>query len=311
MTPQVFLEKSCQKLKTYKNNTEKWFGKLVNTLYYRIRYGGNYISVNCWVEQRCGHLYHRNFGDELNIYLMEAMTGKTVVSTQSVFQSSKPNYMVIGSILDSDTINSSSVVWGAGTMWGYDRSIKAKPQKVCAVRGKLTQRYLVSQGISCPDVYGDPALLMPLVYNPVVEKKYRIGVIPHVFDLDSPIVKRLTSLSTDLHVISFENYKDWHHVIDEIKSCDFIISSSLHGLILSDAYHIPNAWVKFSDKIHGGDYKYLDYFSGVNRNTSQVYIVKEEASFEDVCSLVKEYSPIEYDPSALLHACPFKINLAI
>ena len=39
----------------------------------------------------------------------------------------------------------------------------------------------------------------------------------------------------------------------------------MHGLIVSDAYNIPNKWVKFNDKINGDDTKYYDYFKSVKR----------------------------------------------
>ena len=59
--------------------------------------------------------------------------------------------------------------------------------------------------------------------------------------------------------------KDIDLVINDILSCEKTISSSLHGLIVSDAYNIPNKWVKFNDKINGDDTKYYDYFKSVKR----------------------------------------------
>ena len=46
-------------------------------------------------------------------------------------------------------------------------------------------------------------------------------------------------------VIHMANYKDWHDVIDEINQCQFILSSSLHGLIIADSYGIPNNGLSF------------------------------------------------------------------
>jgi len=68
----------------------------------------------------------------------------------------------------------------------------------------------------------------------------------------------------DIKVINLIN-KDIELVINDILSCEKTISSSLHGLIVSDAYNIPNKWVKFNDKLCGDDTKFYDYFKSVKR----------------------------------------------
>ena len=51
----------------------------------------------------------------------------------------------------------------------------------------------------------------------------------------------------------------WENVIDSIVSCKAVVSSSLHGLICSDAYSIPNLWLD-EFKLQKGDFKFKDYF---------------------------------------------------
>ena len=52
----------------------------------------------------------------------------------------------------------------------------------------------------------------------------------------------------------------WENVIDAIVSCKSVVSSSLHGLICSDAYNIPNLWID-EFELKEGDFKFKDYFS--------------------------------------------------
>ena len=87
--------------------------------------------------------------------------------------------MIIGSILDRGT--KSSIIWGAGLISEDSEPIEI-PKKIYAVRGPKTREKLLKSGIDCPEIYGDPALLLPKIYNPKIEKKYELGVIPHYID---------------------------------------------------------------------------------------------------------------------------------
>lgn len=60
-------------------------------------------------------------------------------------------------------------VWGAGII-SENSLLKEKPSKVYAVRGPLTRQRLIKEGIDCPEIYGDPALLIPYYYRPKVTK---------------------------------------------------------------------------------------------------------------------------------------------
>lgn len=109
-----------------------------------------------------------------------------------------------------------------------------------------------------PEVYGDPALLLPLVYNPEVEQESIVGYIPHYVDK-----KLLPPLQEDEILIDVQ--QDWKKTVRDIKRCSMIISSSLHGIVAAEAYGIPAVWVSYSDKIIGGDLKFQDYFLGTDR----------------------------------------------
>jgi hypothetical protein len=54
-------------------------------------------------------------------------------------------------------------------------------------------------------------------------------------------------------------------IADEIVQCEFVLCSSLHGIIFSDSYGVPNAHMKYKDNVHGDLYKFLDYYESVGR----------------------------------------------
>ncbi|MGN1213707.1 MAG: polysaccharide pyruvyl transferase family protein [Bacteroidaceae bacterium] len=290
------------------NNYIKKFVYLsANTLYeWFFRRSTDVIALNSWLVSHKGRVMCRNFGDELNVHLLAKLTGKTIVDYNSYFHRPFTNYMVIGSIIDGFT-DSKSVVWGSGLLSDKE-PLKKKPAKVCAVRGKITRDFLLANGVECPEVYGDPALLTPYIYSPQVEKKYKIGVIPHIRDIDNPqIAEFVAKNSGEVHLIDFARYDDWHDVIDEICSCRHIVSSSLHGLILADAYKIPNLWISVSDKVKGIDCKFADYFSGVGREFVSPMSFGADNDVAELCRKMSGYVPLSYNPLKLVEACPFEI----
>ena len=55
-------------------------------------------------------------------------------------------------------------------------------------------------------------------------------------------------LGDGCHVISMINYDKWTDVIDDICSCEYILSNSLHGLIVADAYGVKNLFCEEKSK---------------------------------------------------------------
>ncbi|KEQ28195.1 hypothetical protein N180_00730 [Pedobacter antarcticus 4BY] len=148
-----------------------------------------------------------------------------------------------------------SDIWGSGFMNKCD---SFKGGKTFAVRGKLTDRKLIEEGFNGCSVYGDPALLLPLWIEPKHEKHYKLGIVPHWHEVD----------------YFLENYKDKYHIIDlrtrdiekvvkEIMACEYVLSTSLHGVIVAHAYNIPSLWIK-KGYIDTDGFKFNDYFSSVD-----------------------------------------------
>lgn len=285
----------------------KFIWNILDTVYFVLKCKNNYIAVNCWVSQRFGHVIPNNFGDDINIPLIEFLTGKKVRVYNNIINKPSINYLCIGSVIDYFG-DSQSIIWGSGFLC-EDSILKYKPVKVYAVRGPLSRDLLLKQGIPCPEVYGDPALLFPLIYNPKIEKKYKLGIIPHYVDFDLPQVKEFRDQHKEILFIKLKGYSSWQEVIDQIMSCENIASSSLHGLIISDAYNIPNIRIQLSNKVRGGDFKYKDYYSGVNKAYSESIDSTTSIDIKYIYDKLSNYSKIEYDYKALLQAFPLLASI--
>ena len=179
------------------------------------------------------------------------------------------------------------------------------------MRGRLTRDRLVAQGIDCPEVYGDPALLLPLIYDKPVERHHTIGIVAHYMDEYDEKIKTFLADNPDATLISLTRYGHWRGVVDQIRSCEVVVSSSLHGLIIADAYGVRNAWMELSDKVEDRGFKFRDYFSSVGRDTSAPVDCTTSISREAIERAAALWKPISFDPAPLIKACPFAIKESI
>ena len=269
------------------------------------------LLVNAAMNWNIDGVVHWNFGDDLNYFMLKRLTGKHIFNYPQVWNIRRmPVYMCIGSILNSYFLSQKNViVWGSGAR-DANLPMNGFPKKICAVRGKLTREYLQKRGIDCPEIYGDPALLLPLLYRPVSTKKYKLGFILHFRDAGNELIHRLVKeFGESAIIIDIVHYNRWESVVEKIVECESIASSSLHGLIVADAYKIPNVWIRFGDDTFEGEFKYLDYFSGVRRQTKVPFRIENATTIEDVLRQCAHYTPIDFDASPLILSCPFKITL--
>lgn len=211
------------------------------------------IITHYWNPQNGGG--SNNFGDMLVPIIIKWISG---MDTEYVPYTQKNKLLVIGSeMANPRVLQEGDVVWGYGAK--YDREIiPPKNVKFLSVRGKKTKKLIKSDNI--PDVFGDPALLMPKIYECSKNKKYKVGVIPHYIDKKSFNIQ-------DKEILTINVQDDVYKVINQINSCEVIVSTSLHGCIVSEAYGIPVVWLKVSEKIGGLEFKWNDYFSGTQRDS--------------------------------------------
>lgn len=283
------------------------YNRFINTLYTLSIPANQRIIINACITQHCKTIKQENFGDDLNYYLIEALTGKAVINVRNTFLKQFRNYMVIGSILDGFCFPNTEV-WGAGVI-SDKQKLKCKPKQIYAVRGKLTRKYLLDNNIPCPEIYGDPALLLPLLYQSNAKKIYRVGIVPHIVDWDTPLLQEFIAKSNGATIINLGKYKDVKDIVEQFNQCEIILSSSLHGLIVADAYGIPNRRIKLSDRITGGDFKYNDYYSGIERKITPPNCINSLNDFyKAISDTHRDWRPILFDSTKFMNACPFTIK---
>ncbi|WP_405369575.1 polysaccharide pyruvyl transferase family protein [Nonlabens sp. Asnod2-A12] len=267
------------------------------------------IRLYWWSEIFIQKKQKENYGDLLGKYLVEKISGKKVTWVRaqkfSIRNLFSPLYVTIGSVLAH--INTYCTVWGSGINH-KDESIASA--RFLSVRGPLSRKRILELGYECPEVYGDPALLLPLYYQPKVDKKYTLGIIPHITDLET--AKKLYGQRKGVKIIDF-NTNDIEETTSEILSCEHILSSSLHGVIVAHAYQIPAVQVKFSDNIYGDGVKYHDYLLAVGLNTYQPEFIKNEIGVNEAVTIIKNHESslpsnqvIHNIQQGLLVVCPFK-----
>lgn len=254
-----------------------------------------------------------NFGDSLSPQLIEEFSGlqvqykswdpstftrlKKIVKYIVTFNFQKINEILfpneaslvaIGSVIRWG--NKNSTIWGSGFM-NEDDSFGGG--KVSAVRGPYTTAKLEKMGYKSTQVFGDPAILLPLWIEKKPIQKYEIGIIPHWKEIDY----FLEHYSDRYKVIDLRT-DDTEAVLNEMFECRRILSSSLHGLIISHAYHIPALWIK-KGYIDTDGFKFKDYFSSVD-----IPLYDGIENFDDILAQPQGYETLfeQFADKALLHA---------
>ena len=183
-----------------------------------------------------------------------------------------------------------------------------KPAKFLAVRGPQTRKNLLAQGYDVPEIYGDPALLLPKYYHPKIEKSYRLGIVPHYNDYKT--VYKMYKANPEVLVINLMT----NHIEETTNlflQCERIVSSSLHGLIISHAYQIPAVWVEFSKNLFGDGIKFQDYFESIDIISYQAVFYDKPVAIETFMELFKtdtnlpSLEKIEQVQKDLMSVCPF------
>lgn len=198
----------------------------------------------------------KNFGDLLTPLLLEHFC-----HLKSEWSEAKDAELVmVGSILGHMPAGWNGVTVGAGLL--HEHSTFLTSGEVLSVRGPLTlaRTYRISNGKGWKRVVqGDMGLLADELVGDQ-DKIYNLGLVPHWSD--TTLEKNPIFLKYNPKIIRVSD--DPLEVIRQIGQCKKIVSSSLHGIILADAYGIPrrieiSPEVLAKPKQEGGLFKWHDY----------------------------------------------------
>lgn len=206
-------------------------------------------KVYWWNEHSRGAVKgKRNFGDYLTDTLL------TQLNVEHEWAPPEDADLVLtGSILEHLPCCWPGTVIGAGALF-EDSDLHLHHTNVLAVRGPLTAKLL---GKDC--AIGDPGLMASTLITPQ-PVTWDLGVVPHWKDDD--LFKRFSYG----HLIDPTNGP--MTVLNEIAKCRRIITSSLHGLIVSDAFGLPRQAELPPHDPHGGHlFKWEDHAAAMNMGT--------------------------------------------
>jgi len=247
-----------------------------------------------------------NMGDLLNKDMLESLFQIKVLRVNDFYES---NMAAIGSSL-SRTLYSSIFkrrikqrircffhndpfyIWGTGFI-NYntqeDNKFRFRNIIFLSLRGNLSKNRverILGERLNIPT--GDGGLLVDRWIGEKLPKKYRIGIIPHYKEKDSPIVSEMKKKYSDSVIIDIG--KKPIEVVKEIASCETILSSSLHGLVAADSFHIPNKHIllyPYGERMKGDGFKFADYYSSYGLKDNPLDVTT--TNWPTIQSIVEDY----------------------
>lgn len=239
----------------------------------------NIVNIHFWETKMDKRVVSatRNVGDDLALPIVNFMLNKKGLKLDQPVPETKHLY-TIGSILQYGFTD--ATVWGSGFAYELHPDLSVFHQKkhrtldIRCVRGPKTRSTLLSLGHNCPEIYGDPAVLMPLIYSPECTCKEKeeyliIAQTGRTSEFEGP--------KFEGRVVSMDN--TYKKVINRIVGSEKVISSSLHGIILAEVYGIPAVFLQ--NREDALNYKFYDWYESTDR--SEIRIAK---SLDDALDII-------------------------
>lgn len=260
------------------------------------------VSVYSWQPEGSS-----NFGDVIGPMIVSRLLREARIEAQVIsVGSGQGKVLAVGSILQAAA--EGDVVWGSGVngkTWLPAR-IGKLALSIRGVRGPISKLALNSVGHDCPEVYGDPGLLFPLLYHNEImiaarrlTEYYRVvrGGLPSTVFLANLNDERFYFPEADLIPPEWEiinTFSDPITVAAQIMLAERVVSSSLHGIVFGDILAKEVCYVasRFEPQL-----KYDDYFLGTGRDPVTPYNHVKDG----IAGNVPKYN---HDMSPMLNAFP-------
>lgn len=222
-----------------------------------------------------------NFGDAINPMIVGHMAGREVAHQGP----RKADMFAIGSMLQvvkrshkEKRDKGNVVVWGTGLLnpvFGHDFLDNVE---LALVRGPVTAALLKRE----LKRFGDPGLLINEVLPFDGTRTDRIGIVPHYTLMEDEALRAFAD--SDPAYLLIDPRGDAAEVCLQIASCAHVFASSLHGLIVADAYGVPNTWIEPQGQSW---LKYHDYAASIGRRD-----MRAPCSYSDAKTVMP--APIDY-----------------
>ncbi|MEQ1493661.1 MAG: polysaccharide pyruvyl transferase family protein, partial [Terricaulis sp.] len=192
-----------------------------------------------------------NFGDALTPLLLESFDFSVIRA-----EPEDAEVCVIGSVLERLTSFRGAII-GSGFIRAGETA-QFPNARLLALRGPLSG----ARAGATSNTYGDAGLLAPRLLASPPRAQLRVGIIPHYVDENSPAVSDIAQRHTGaVRIIDVK--QPTLEVINQICECEVILSSSLHGLVVAEAFNRRTAWLSLSDRVIGEGFKFRDHYAAL------------------------------------------------
>jgi len=229
-----------------------------------------------------------NFGDNINDVLFQDVFGISNSVGNGDHLTDGINLLGIGTLFNSHLkLSGTAGLWvigsGAGNTPARPNTLSGNSNIIFFVRGPLTCQYF---GLPSHLAVADSAYLLADKFIGAACTQtlppHRFGVIPHHFSIEANRV-RWEKVSKEVFLI--DPHLDWQTFVQQVNSCEVILTECLHGAIAADILRKPFIVFATTPVFHA--FKWLDWTASMG-----LPLNIRPFNFNDPEELYREETPI-------------------